>query len=115
MKHLARLPDGAGCKFAIGWGRREIPGLILTRRIAMGFLAWIVVGLIAGWLAGQVMKGGGYGVVVDIILGLLGGILGGWIFGQLGIWSGGGMIGSIIVAFVGAVILVWITRLLKKA
>ena len=60
----------------------------------MGFLAWIVVGLIAGWLAGQVMRGGGYGVLVDIILGLLGGVLGGWIFGQLGIWPGGGMIGS---------------------
>jgi uncharacterized membrane protein YeaQ/YmgE (transglycosylase-associated protein family) len=82
---------------------------------AMGFLAWIVVGLIAGWLAGQVMKGGGYGVLVDIVLGILGGVLGGWIFGMLGIWQGGGMIGSIIVAFVGAVILVWITRLLKKA
>jgi uncharacterized membrane protein YeaQ/YmgE (transglycosylase-associated protein family) len=81
----------------------------------MGFLAWIVVGLIAGWLAGQVMKGGGYGVAVDIILGLIGGVLGGWIFGRLGISAGGGMIGSIIVAFVGAVILVGITRLLKKA
>jgi uncharacterized membrane protein YeaQ/YmgE (transglycosylase-associated protein family) len=81
----------------------------------MGILAWIVVGLIAGWLAGQVMKGGGYGVLVDIILGILGGILGGWIFGLLGIWQGGGMIGSIIVAFIGAVILVAITRLLKKA
>ncbi len=81
----------------------------------MGFLAWIVVGLIAGWLAGQVMKGGGYGVIVDIILGILGGVLGGWIFGMLGIWHAGGMIGSIIVAFVGAVILVSITRLLKKA
>jgi uncharacterized membrane protein YeaQ/YmgE (transglycosylase-associated protein family) len=85
------------------------------RRIVMGFLAWIVVGLIAGWLAGQVMKGGGYGVIVDIILGILGGLVGGWIFGMLGIWPAGGMIGSIIVAFVGAVILVWITRLLKKA
>ena len=85
------------------------------RRIVMGFLAWIVVGLIAGWLAGQVMKGGGYGILVDIILGILGGVLGGWIFGLLGIWPGGGMIGSIVVAFVGAVILVWITRLLKKA
>ena len=84
-----------------------------VRRTDMGFLA--VVGLIAGWLAGQVMKGGGYGVVVDIVLGILGGVLGGWIFGKLGIWHGGGMIGSIIVAFVGAVILVWITRLLKKA
>jgi uncharacterized membrane protein YeaQ/YmgE (transglycosylase-associated protein family) len=80
----------------------------------MGFIAWIVVGLIAGWLAGQVMKGGGYGVVVDIILGILGGVLGGWILGLLGIWSGGGMIGSIIVAFVSAVIPVWLTRLLKK-
>ncbi|MGA9527425.1 MAG: GlsB/YeaQ/YmgE family stress response membrane protein [Terriglobales bacterium] len=81
----------------------------------MGFITWIVVGLIAGWLAGQLMKGGGYGVLVDIILGILGGVVGGWIFGALGIWPAGGVIGSIIVAFVGAVILVGITRLIKKA
>jgi uncharacterized membrane protein YeaQ/YmgE (transglycosylase-associated protein family) len=81
----------------------------------MGFLTWIVVGLIAGWLAGQVMKGGGYGVLVDIILGLLGGLLGGWLFGQLGIGAGSSMIGSLIVAFIGAVILVGITRLIKRA
>jgi len=79
------------------------------------FLYWIFVGLIAGWLAGQVMKGGGYGMLVDIILGILGGIVGGWVFGLLGIWPGGRIIGSIIVAFVGAVFLVGITRLLKKA
>ena len=81
----------------------------------MGFVAWIIVGLVAGWLAGQVMKGGGYGVVVDIILGILGGLLGGWLFGLLGISAGGGMIGSIIVAFIGAVVLVAITRALKRA
>jgi uncharacterized membrane protein YeaQ/YmgE (transglycosylase-associated protein family) len=82
----------------------------------MGFVAWIVVGLIAGWLAGQVMKGRGYGVLADILLGLLGGIVGGWVFSLLHLWPGrGGLIGSIIVAFVGAVILVWITRLFKKA
>jgi uncharacterized membrane protein YeaQ/YmgE (transglycosylase-associated protein family) len=81
----------------------------------MGFITWIVVGLIAGWLAGQVMKGGGYGVLVDIILGILGGVLGGWVFGLLGIWPGGGILGAIIVSFVGAVILVAITRLLKRA
>jgi len=81
----------------------------------MDILYWIVVGLIAGWLAGQVMKGGGYGVLVDIILGILGGIVGGWIFGQLGVSAGGGMIGSIIVAFIGAVVLVAITRVLKRA
>jgi len=81
----------------------------------MGILAWIIVGLIAGWLAGKVMKGGGYGVLVDIILGILGGILGGWLFGLLGIWQGRGLIGSIIVAFIGAVILVAITRAIKRA
>ena len=80
----------------------------------MGLLYWIVVGLIAGWLAGQVMRGGGYGVLVDIILGMVGGVVGGWVFGMLGIWPGGGIIGSIIVAFVGAVILVAITRALKR-
>jgi uncharacterized membrane protein YeaQ/YmgE (transglycosylase-associated protein family) len=51
-------------------------------------------------------EGGGYGMVADIILGLLGGVLGGWIFEKLGVSTGGGMIGSIIVAFIGAVILV---------
>jgi uncharacterized membrane protein YeaQ/YmgE (transglycosylase-associated protein family) len=81
----------------------------------MSFLEWIVVGLIAGWLAGQVMRGGGYGVIVDIILGILGGVLGGWIFGKLGVWPAGGILGSLIVAFVGAVILVAITRVLKRA
>jgi uncharacterized membrane protein YeaQ/YmgE (transglycosylase-associated protein family) len=79
-----------------------------------GLIWWIVVGLIAGWLAGQVMKGGGYGVLADIVLGILGGIFGGWLFGKLGIGAGG-TIGSIVVAFVGAVILVGITRLLKRA
>jgi uncharacterized membrane protein YeaQ/YmgE (transglycosylase-associated protein family) len=74
----------------------------------------IVVGLIAGWLAGQVMKGGGYGVIMDIVLGILGGIVGGWLFGLLGLHAGG-LIGSIIVSFVGAVFLVWISRKLKKA
>jgi len=64
----------------------------------MGLLYWIVVGLIAGWLAGKVMRGGGYGVVIDIVLGILDGIVGGWVFGMLGLWPGGGILGSIIVA-----------------
>jgi len=81
----------------------------------MNILYLIVVGLVAGWLAGQVMRGGGYGVLVDITLGLLGAMVGGWLFGMLGIWPGGGVIGSIVVAFVGGVILVWTTRVLKSA
>jgi uncharacterized membrane protein YeaQ/YmgE (transglycosylase-associated protein family) len=81
----------------------------------MGFLAFIFVGLIAGWLAGKVMKGGGYGILADIVLGILGGMLGGWIFGRLGIYPNEGLLGAIFVAFIGAVILVAITRLLKRA
>ena len=80
-----------------------------------GLLYWVVVGLIAGWLAGVVMKGGGYGIVVDIVLGMLGAIVGGWIFSMLGIGAGGGLIGGIVVAFIGAVVLVAITRALKSA
>jgi uncharacterized membrane protein YeaQ/YmgE (transglycosylase-associated protein family) len=80
----------------------------------MNLIYSIGVGLIAGWLAGKVMKGGGYGVLIDIILGILGGIVGGWVFGLLGLYAGS-LIGSIIVSFVGAVILVWIVRQVKKA
>ena len=79
-----------------------------------GLIWWIVVGLIAGFLAGKVMKGGGYGVLMDIVLGIAGAVLGGWVFGLLGLHAGG-LIGSIVVAFVGAVILVWIVRQIKKA
>ena len=61
------------------------------------------------------MKGGGYGILMDILLGLVGGLIGGWIFTSLGIWPTGGILGSIIVSFVGAVILVAITRMLKRA
>jgi uncharacterized membrane protein YeaQ/YmgE (transglycosylase-associated protein family) len=74
----------------------------------------IIVGLIAGWLAGQVMRGGGYGILMDIVLGLLGGIIGGWLFGVLGIWPGGGLVGSIIVSFVGAIVLVGLTRMIRR-
>jgi uncharacterized membrane protein YeaQ/YmgE (transglycosylase-associated protein family) len=80
-----------------------------------GLLYWLVIGLIAGWLAGVVMKGGGYGIVMDIVLGIVGAVVGGWIFSALGIGAGGGAIGGIIVAFVGAVILVAVTRVLRRA
>ena len=75
---------------------------------------WAVVGLIAGWAAGRIMKGGGYGVVMDIVLGIIGAVIGGWVLGVLGVHAGG-FIGTILVAILGAVILIWITRLLKKA
>ena len=78
-----------------------------------GIVWWLVVGLIAGWAAGKIMKGG-YGVLVDIVLGILGGIVGGWIMTLLGYTGTGGLIGSILVAILGAILLIWITRLLKE-
>jgi uncharacterized membrane protein YeaQ/YmgE (transglycosylase-associated protein family) len=77
-------------------------------------LIWaVIVGLIAGWLAGKVMKGGGYGTLMDIVLGIAGGVIGGLVFGLLGL-SASGLTGSIIVSFVGAVILIWLVRQLKR-
>ncbi len=80
-----------------------------------GLVYWAIVGLVAGWLAGQVMKGGGYGVVADIVIGIVGAIIGGSVFGRLGGFPFGGTLGTIVVAFAGAVIFLWLVRLIKKA
>lgn len=80
----------------------------------MDILYWIVVGLIAGWLAGMVMKGSGYGIVADIVLGIVGGIVGGWLFGSIAGREPTGLIGSIVVAAIGAIILVFISRLFTR-
>ncbi len=74
-------------------------------------IAWILIGLIAGWLAGKVTRGAGFGCLADILLGLIGALLGGWIFSRLGI-LGGGFLFSLAAATVGAVLLVAIARLL---
>lgn len=81
----------------------------------MSLIWFLIVGLIAGFLAGKVMRGGGFGLIGDIIVGVIGALLGGWLFGTLGIGLGGGLIGSIIVAFIGAVILLWLIRLVRRA
>lgn len=81
----------------------------------MGILSWILVGLIAGWLAGVVMKGGGYGIIGDIILGIIGAIVGGFLAGALfGVEDplNGFDISTLIVAFLGAVLVVAIVRAL---
>jgi uncharacterized membrane protein YeaQ/YmgE (transglycosylase-associated protein family) len=75
-----------------------------------GFFAWIVVGLLAGWIAGHLTRGRGFGCIVDIILGLIGAVIGGWIFTRLGI-SALGFFGSLAAATVGAVLLVAVARL----
>jgi uncharacterized membrane protein YeaQ/YmgE (transglycosylase-associated protein family) len=79
-----------------------------------GVIAWLIAGLIGGWLTGVVMKGGGYGIIWDIILGLIGAFLGGWITGffvqgDMGFW------GTVVVAFIGGCILVAIVRAIAPA
>ena len=79
-----------------------------------GWIWWIIVGLIAGWAAGKIMKGSGYGALADIVLGIVGAIVGGWIVSLLGFYSSGGFISSILVATLGAVVLIWLSRMIKK-
>ncbi|HEX3578415.1 MAG TPA: GlsB/YeaQ/YmgE family stress response membrane protein [Thermoanaerobaculia bacterium] len=82
----------------------------------MNSLIWfLIIGAIAGWLAGLLMKGRGFGILGDIVVGIIGAVLGGWLFGALGISAGGGLAGSLIVAFIGAVILLFLVRLIKRA
>jgi uncharacterized membrane protein YeaQ/YmgE (transglycosylase-associated protein family) len=77
-----------------------------------GIIAWLVVGLVAGWLAGVVMKGGGFGLIGDIIVGLIGAFVGGLVFSLITGGGTAGFWGSIAVAFVGAVILIAVVRAL---
>jgi uncharacterized membrane protein YeaQ/YmgE (transglycosylase-associated protein family) len=81
----------------------------------MLFLLWVVlVGILAGWLAGQITKGRGFGLLGDLIVGILGSLLGSFIFGLLGIFAYG-LLGRLVMAVVGAIVLLWLIRLIKKA
>ncbi len=78
-------------------------------------LIWILVGAVAGWLAGLVVRGGGFGLVGNIVIGIIGAFLGGWLFGVLGFAIGAGIINTIFTAFIGAVVLLLIVRVIKRA
>jgi len=84
-------------------------GVVVTQ----SFLMWVFIGLVAGWLAGKIGRGRGFGCLVDIILGMVGAVLGGWIFSKLGI-QGSGLLFSIAAATVGAVVLVLIARVFSS-
>jgi uncharacterized membrane protein YeaQ/YmgE (transglycosylase-associated protein family) len=89
----------------------DIPDQSLFVKVSSnGFFAWIIIGLLAGWIAGHLTRGRGFGCVVDIILGLIGAVIGGWIFTRLGIVTWG-FWGSLAAATLGAVVLVVIARL----
>jgi uncharacterized membrane protein YeaQ/YmgE (transglycosylase-associated protein family) len=77
-----------------------------------GLVAWLIVGLVAGFFAGRVMRGGGFGVLGDIVVGIIGAFIGGWVSGLLGIGGSYGLIGSIVIAFMGACLLLALFRLI---
>jgi uncharacterized membrane protein YeaQ/YmgE (transglycosylase-associated protein family) len=79
-----------------------------------GIFAWLVIGAVAGWLSGKLVEGSGFGLAIDIVVGIVGAVVGGYLAGFLGIAIGGGMISSIIVAVIGAVILLFAIRLFKR-
>jgi uncharacterized membrane protein YeaQ/YmgE (transglycosylase-associated protein family) len=81
----------------------------------MNFLWFLIVGVVAGWLAGMLVKGGGFGLIGDLVVGVIGAFIGGWLFTALGASLGGGLVGSIIVATIGAVVLVLLVRAVKRA
>jgi uncharacterized membrane protein YeaQ/YmgE (transglycosylase-associated protein family) len=80
----------------------------------MAFVWFVLIGIAAGWLAGQIMKGGGSGLVVNLIVGVVGAILGGFVFALLGL-SAYGLLGRLVVATVGAVLLLYLLRLVRPA
>jgi uncharacterized membrane protein YeaQ/YmgE (transglycosylase-associated protein family) len=81
----------------------------------MEFVWFILIGLVAGWLAGMLVKGGGFGVIGDIAVGVVGAVLGGFLFRFLGFSAGGGLLGALVVSTIGAVILIFLIRLIKHA
>jgi uncharacterized membrane protein YeaQ/YmgE (transglycosylase-associated protein family) len=81
----------------------------------MEFIWFILIGLVAGSIAGRVVEGSGFGIVGDIVIGIVGALLGGFLFNTFGVSTGGGLIGSLIVATIGAIVLLFGIRLLRRA
>lgn len=76
-------------------------------------IIWLVIGAIAGWLAGQIMKGGSFGLVGNIVVGIVGAVVGGWLLPRIGVFVLGGMLGEILNAVIGACLVLFVARLFK--
>lgn len=77
-------------------------------------IVWLIIGALAGWLAGLIVTGSGFGLLIDILVGVVGAFVGGWLASVLGITIGGGFIGEVIVAVIGAVVLLFVIRLVRS-
>lgn len=80
----------------------------------MGLLYSLLIGAVAGWAAGKIMKGGGFGLLINIVLGIIGGIVGNWLFGVLGISVGDGVVGDLLTGGIGAIVILFVAGLIKK-
>lgn len=80
----------------------------------MSFMWFILIGLVAGFVAGKLMRGGGFGLIVNLVVGIIGGVLGGWLFGLFGIHTTS-IIGSLICSVVGAIVLLWLVGLVSRS
>ena len=80
----------------------------------MGIILSLLLGCLAGFCAGKLMKGGGFGIIMNCVLGLFGGVVGGWLFSLLGIEGGGSLLGQLGTAIVGAVVILWIASFFKR-
>lgn len=87
---------------------------LTIKSYSMGVLYALLIGALAGWLAGKIMKGGGFGALLNIILGIVGGAVGNWLFGALGIHVSSGILGDLITGVIGAVAILFIAGLFKK-
>ncbi len=79
-----------------------------------GIIIWLIIGAIAGWLAGQIVKGGGFGLLGNIVLGIVGAVVAGWLLPRLGLYIGGGLLGDIINATIGALLIIFIVSLVSR-
>ncbi len=80
----------------------------------MTIIWFLIIGILAGFIAGKLMQGKGFGLIGDLVIGVIGAVLGGYLFGLLGVSAGGGLIGSLVTAVVGALVLLFVVRLIKK-
>lgn len=80
----------------------------------MGWIAFIIIGSLAGWLAGKIMRGRGFGFITNLVVGILGAVLGGWLFKLTGVATSQGFMGSLIVSLVGAIVFLWLISMFKK-
>lgn len=81
----------------------------------MNLILFLIIGAVAGWIAGKLLRGGGFGLIGNLVVGIVGAVIGGHLFSYLGVSVGGGLIGSLVTAVIGALVLLFIVGLIKKA